>query len=91
MNNSVATKVKEGHEYCLVIHCVAHRLKLAILAAIKGHNGLIYKHYKHSSKALRKREIRNIAEAMEFKLLKPNQEPSGLPHGESDQKISNLI
>ena len=64
MNNSVATKVKEGHEYCLVIHCVAHRLELAILAAIKGHNGLIYKHYTHSSKALRKREIRNIAEAM---------------------------
>ena len=34
-NNSVATRLKKEHPYFLVVHCVAHRLELAVLDVSK--------------------------------------------------------
>ncbi|KAM3850348.1 zinc finger protein 862-like [Diretmus argenteus] len=78
--NSVATRVKENAECVISVHCVAHRLELAVLQAIKNNRyledlkeilKLIYKHYQYSPKALR--EVTNIAMALETKVLKPNR------------------
>lgn len=78
VNNSVATRLSNGKPYVLNVHCVAHRLELGILNALKSNQNLItvqdmlkkiYKHYHYSPKALR--ELRNIAESLEEKVLKP--------------------
>lgn len=71
-NNSVATRMQsEGCEHVVIVHCVAHRLELAILGAIKENAMLqtvqdmlnkIHKHYHYSPKALC--ELKLIADAM---------------------------
>ncbi|CAC5420099.1 unnamed protein product [Mytilus coruscus] len=77
-NNSVATRLSAGRPYVLNVHCVAHRLELSILNAIKTNPMLvtvqdmlkkIYKHYHYSPKALR--ELRAIAESLDEKSVKP--------------------
>ena len=76
-NNSVATRLSDGRPYVLNVHCVAHRLELSVLNAIKTNPMLvavqdmlkkIYKHYHYSPKALR--ELRTIAESLEEKSIK---------------------
>ncbi|KAJ4948497.1 hypothetical protein JOQ06_020031 [Pogonophryne albipinna] len=78
--NSVATRVKENAECVVTVHCVAHRLELAILQAIKDNRPLddlkdiqkkIHKHYQYSPKVLR--EVKSIATSLETKVLKPNR------------------
>lgn len=78
-NNSVATRLSEaGGQHVLNMHCVAHRLGLSILNAIKSNPMLstiqdmlkkIYKHYHYSPKALR--ELKIIAESLDEKSVKP--------------------
>ena len=67
-------KIKDDVE----MHCVAHRLELAILDAFKGESILtelkdllqgIYKHYHYSPKALR--ELNELAQVLELSVLKP--------------------
>ena len=76
--NSVATRMLEATPFLLPIHCIAHRLELGVLAAIKNEPMLatvtdmlnkIHKHYHYSPKALC--EFRAIAEAMDEHVLKP--------------------
>ena len=78
--NSVASRILEVNGETVVVHCVAHRLELGILNAIKEENNLqtvksvlqmIYKHYHYSPKAVR--EIKEIADALDEKFLKPNK------------------
>ncbi|KAJ8022231.1 hypothetical protein HOLleu_39653 [Holothuria leucospilota] len=81
INNSVATRMQgDGREHIVIVHCVAHRLELAILGAIKENEMLqtvqdmlnkIHKHYHYSPKALR--ELEMVAEAMGEKFLKPQR------------------
>ena len=79
-NNSVATRLSENRPYVIIGHCVAHRLELGVLEAIREHPMLgnvqdmlkkVHKHYHYSPKALR--ELRAIAEAMEEKVIKPTR------------------
>ena len=89
-NNSVATRLMgEQRNYVVPVHCVAHRLELAVLAGIRDNNNLttindifkkIYKHYHYSPKALR--ELRAIGETMEERVIKPTrlQGTRWLPH-----------
>ena len=78
--NSVATRLREDHPYILPVHCVAQRLELGILNAIKSHDKMtmvndllkkIHKHYRYSPKALR--ELRDIAESMDERIIKPTR------------------
>lgn len=78
--NSVATRIKDGAEHVVTIHCVAHGLELAVLDSIKDNRLLedlkgilrmIYKHYHTSPKA--QREVKEIAKALDSKLLKPSK------------------
>ncbi len=90
VNNSVATRIlADGHEYIIIIHCVAHRLELAVLQSLRNYQPLkdvqdillkIHKHYHYSPKALR--QLRSIAEAMEQKIIKPTrlQGTRWMPH-----------
>lgn len=95
-NNSVATRILDDHDHILIIHCMAHRLELGVLGAIKNSRLLdevkdvlkkIYKHYHYSPKALR--EVRGIAEAMDGRLLKPSKVEGTrwTPHMERALKI----
>ena len=77
-SRGVAALLKHEVAHMIEIHCVAHRLELGILDAMKHERKLkdvketlqgIYKHYRYSSKALR--ELREIAEALEISVLKP--------------------
>jgi len=88
-NNSVATRLREGRPYVLLVHCIAHRLELGVLTAIKDNAMLtmvqdmlkkVHKHYHYSPKALR--ELKAVAEAMEEKFVKPTrlQGTRWLPH-----------
>jgi hypothetical protein len=88
-NDSVATRMSQNRPYVLPIHCVAHRLELGVLSALKNNPTLntiydilkkVYKHYHYSPKALR--ELRSIAEAMDAKILKPTrlQGTRWMPH-----------
>ena len=74
----MAAKLKRDSGLIVTIHCVAHRLELGILDAIKQNNRLkrlqqvlqlMYHHYHYSPKALR--ELRDLAAALEEKVLKP--------------------
>jgi hypothetical protein len=88
--NSVATRLMgENREYVITVHCIAHRLELAVLAGIRENAHLtiiqdilhkIYKHYHYSPKALR--ELKTIANNMEEKIMKPTrlQGTRWLPH-----------
>lgn len=87
--NSVKTRFLEERPYIVVTHCVAHRLELGVLSAIKDNDMLttvkdillkVHKHYHYSPKALR--ELKTIAEAMEERCIKPKrlQGTRWLPH-----------
>ena len=89
VNNSVATRLSENRPYVLNVHCVAHRLELGVLNAIKTnpllvtvHDMLkkIYKHYHYSPKAIR--ELKTIAESLDEKCFKPTnlQGTRWIPH-----------
>lgn len=74
----VAAKLKEEVGHLLSIHCVAHRLELGMVDAIKAQPGIkklqevlhyLYMQYHYSPKALR--ELRVLAEVLEDKVLKP--------------------
>ena len=87
--NSVATRMQQDRPYVVIGHCVAHRLELGVLQATKQNEHLevlqdmmkrIHKHYHFSPKALR--ELKEIADALEEKFLKPSrlQGTRWLPH-----------
>ena len=74
----MAALLKENVPYMVEIYCVANRLELGILDAMKEERLLkdvketlqgLYKHYHYSSKALR--ELREVAEALKLAVLKP--------------------
>ncbi|XP_068749056.1 zinc finger protein 862-like [Montipora capricornis] len=76
--NGVLKKIKDDVPHLIEMHCVAHRLELAILDAFKGESILpelkdllqgIYKHYHYSAKALR--ELNELAQVLELSVLKP--------------------
>ncbi|XP_077977576.1 zinc finger protein 862-like [Glandiceps talaboti] len=76
--NGVAALIKRDVPYLIEMHCVAHRLELGVLKAIKEETFLqdakdmlqgIYKQYHYSPKALR--ELREIAKTLEESVLKP--------------------
>ena len=76
--NGVLKKIKDDVPHLIEMHCVAHRLELAILDAFKGESILtelkdllqgIYKHYHYSPKALR--ELNELAQVLELSVLKP--------------------
>lgn len=78
VRNGVVAKLTQSIPWLLGIHCIAHNLELAILDGLKEDHLLssikemlqsIYKHYHYSPKALR--ELKELAEAMEEKILKP--------------------
>ncbi|KAJ8318234.1 hypothetical protein KUTeg_003325 [Tegillarca granosa] len=81
VHDSVATRMKdEGRDYVLAVHCIAHRLELGVLSAIKNNNYLatvqdmlnkIHKHYHYSPKALR--ELREIADTLDERIIKPTR------------------
>ena len=75
----VAALLREDVPHLVALHCVAHRLELAILDAIKDAASLqevkrvlqaMYRYYNNSPKALR--ELREVAQALEMSVLKPN-------------------
>ena len=62
--NGVLKKIKYDVPHLIEMHCVAHRLELAILDAFKFESILnelkdLYKHYHYSPKALR--ELNELA------------------------------
>lgn len=74
----VAALLKNEVPHLISVHCIAHRLELAANNAIKSQKIMrdiqdvltnTYKQYHYSPKALR--ELRNIADALEEKVLKP--------------------
>ena len=78
--NSVASRILEVNDEVLIVHCVAHRLELGVLQAIRQNRNLetvkdilqkIYKHYHYSPKAVR--EVRDIADSLDTGFLKPNK------------------
>ncbi|XP_013383761.1 zinc finger protein 862-like [Lingula anatina] len=88
-NNSVRTRLQNGRPYVVNTHCVAHRLELGALQAIKNNPmlqtleemfKLLHKHYHYSPKALR--ELGQIADMMEERIIKPTrlQGTRWLPH-----------
>lgn len=61
-NNSITTRFLNEQPYILPVHCIAHRLKLGVLAGVKQEEMLVickemlnkvHKHYHYSAKALR--------------------------------------
>ena len=76
--NGVAALLKNDVPHLVSVHCLAHRLELAANNAIKGHQIMrdiqdvltnTYKLYHYSPKAVR--ELRDIADSLEEKVLKP--------------------
>ena len=76
--NGVAAKLKREIPHLISVHCVAHRLELGVLDAMKENKKLgklqdslmhLYREYHYSPKSLR--ELRMVAEALEEKVLKP--------------------
>ena len=76
--NGVQAKLKTETKGMISVHCIAHRLELGVLDAIKGNKRLsrlqkvlqlLHVHYHYSPKALR--ELRSLAQALEEKVLKP--------------------
>ena len=79
-NNSVSTRLKDGNDSFLTVHCVAHRLELAVLSSIKEEKDLtaandilkkVYKHYHRSPKALR--ELKAVAEVLSEHFVRPTR------------------
>lgn len=79
-NHSVTALLKKDVPHLVVMHCVNHRLELAVLSALKNKEAavfadiksvllLLHKHYHYSAKALR--ELQSLTEAMEVKMLRP--------------------
>lgn len=77
---SITAFLKRDIPHLIPMHCVNHRLELAVLDAIRNRNGqlladiksmlvMIHKHYHYSAKAVRK--LKMIAEAMEMKMIRP--------------------
>ena len=76
--NGVLKKIKDDVPHLIEMHCVAHKLELAILDAFNDESILtelkdllqgIYKHYHYSPKALR--ELNELAQVLELSVLKP--------------------
>lgn len=76
----IAALIKRDVPHLVITHCIAHRLELAANSAIKHHKHMteiqdllqyLYKHYQYSPKALR--ELKQIGEALEEKVLKPTK------------------
>ena len=74
----MAALLKQEVSHLIAIHCVAHRLELGELNAMRENNRLhrlqnllqfLHKQYHYSPEALR--ELRMIADALEEKVLKP--------------------
>lgn len=77
-SHGVAALLKEDVPCVVEVHCVANRLELGILKAMKNNKQLkdiketlqgLHKHYYYSFKALS--ELREVAEALEWAELKP--------------------
>ncbi len=93
--NSVATRFRNARPYIIPVHCVAHRLELGVLQAVKDNDMMatvldllkkIHKHYHYSPKALR--ELKAVAEVMEEKIIKPTrlQGTRWMPHVQKASK-----
>jgi len=76
----IAALIKRDVPHLVITHCIAHRLELAANSAIKHHKHMteiqdllqyLYKHYQYSPKALR--ELKQIGEVLEEKVLKPTK------------------
>ncbi|KAM3877939.1 quattro [Diretmus argenteus] len=77
--SGVAARLKQDIGYLISIHCIAHRLELGVVKAIRANPKMeqmqvmlkhLYDQYHYSPKAVR--ELRLIAEALEEKVLKPS-------------------
>ena len=89
LNGVVATLRRDGRPHLLGMWCVAHKLELAVLDCLKENRQLadtkemlqgLYKQVKYSPKA--KRELLEIASALEEKVLMPSNilGPRWTPH-----------
>ena len=99
-NGVAALLQKELNHPLISIHCVAHRLELGIVKAIKTHKKMeqmqtmlknLYDQYHYSPKAVR--ELRMIAEALEEKVLKPSNLHGArwLPYVHRAIKVRTLV
>lgn len=76
--NGVVAKLRVEIPWLLGAHCIAHRLELSVLDALKDEEQLnnvqemlqgLYKHYHYSPKALR--ELKELAQVLDEKINKP--------------------
>ena len=76
--SGVAARLKQEVEHLVSIYCTAHRLGLGVVGAVKEHPKManlqevlvhLYDQYHFSPKAIR--ELHEIAEALEEKVLRP--------------------
>ena len=76
--NGVVAKLRVEIPWLIGVHCIAHRLELSVLDALKDEQQLrnvqemlqgLYKHYHYSPKALR--ELKELAQALDEKINKP--------------------
>ena len=76
--NGVVAKLRVEIPWLLGVHCIAHRLELSVLDALKDEEQLnnvqemlqgLYKHYQYSPKALR--ELKELAQVLDEKINKP--------------------
>lgn len=77
--SGVAARLKQEIGHLTSIHCIAHRLELGVVKAIRANPKMeqmqamlkhLYDQYHYSPKAVR--ELHMIAEALEEKVLKPS-------------------
>ena len=75
--NGVVAKLRVEIPWLLGVHCIAHRLELSVLDALKDEEQLnnvqemlqgLYKHYHYSPKALR--ELKELAQVLDEKINK---------------------
>jgi hypothetical protein len=78
--HSVAKLLKDDVPHLFAMHCVSHRLELGAIDAMKERDGKLFadlktvlmslhKHYHYSAKAIR--ELQQLADAMDEKMVKP--------------------
>ena len=76
--NGVVAKLRVEIPWLLGVHCIAHRLELSVLDALKDEEQLnnvqemlqgLYKHYHYSPKALR--ELKELGQVLDEKINKP--------------------
>lgn len=76
--NGVVAKLRVEIPWLLGVHCIAHRLELSVLDALKDEEQLnnvqetlqgLYKHYHYSPKALR--ELKELAQVLDEKINTP--------------------